>query len=225
MAEQTLNKPVRNIVIFGDSYSTFEGYIPEGYLSYYSQAYDPRTDVDRVEQTWWHRLCKEMNLNLVLNNSWSGSTICYTGYEGDCSQTSSFIYRLKQLQAQDFFRKNDVDTILIFGGTNDHWAEAPLGKLQFASWQEKDLYAVQPAICCMIKRAQEALPDGNVVFILNSELKPEVGEAVREATCRYGTCCVSLRDIDKNDNHPTVLGMSQIAAQVQAFLQTAQKAY
>jgi len=27
---------MKNILIFGDSYSTYEGYIPEGYPTYYS---------------------------------------------------------------------------------------------------------------------------------------------------------------------------------------------
>lgn len=31
-----LNQPIKNLIIIGDSYSTFEGYIPEGYAFYYS---------------------------------------------------------------------------------------------------------------------------------------------------------------------------------------------
>ena len=30
-----IKKPIQNVMIFGDSYSTFEGYIPEGYAFYY----------------------------------------------------------------------------------------------------------------------------------------------------------------------------------------------
>ena len=103
-----------NILIFGDSYSTFEGYIPNGYKTYY-----PHLDVQRVEQTWWSKYIQTINGKLIQNNSWSGSTIGYIGYEGDCSQTNSFIYRYRQLKAKNFFKENQIDTVLVFGGTND----------------------------------------------------------------------------------------------------------
>lgn len=42
-------KTMRNLLIFGDSYSTFAGYIPEGYAAYYSTAYREQTDVRRLK--------------------------------------------------------------------------------------------------------------------------------------------------------------------------------
>ena len=98
-----------NTIIFGDSYSTFEGFIPDGYATYYFENKRPETDVTRVSQTWWHQVCEEANLNLVQNNSWSGSTIGYTTYNNtDCSKTSSFIYRLRRLIENGFFDKNEI---------------------------------------------------------------------------------------------------------------------
>ena len=41
-----------NTVIFGDSYSTFENFIPDGYAVYYSEKERPETDVTKVSQTW-----------------------------------------------------------------------------------------------------------------------------------------------------------------------------
>jgi len=67
-----------NVFIMGDSYSTYKGYIPEGYSFYYS---DERTEtpiVKGVEKTWWNILANENNLNIILNDSFSGSTICNT---------------------------------------------------------------------------------------------------------------------------------------------------
>lgn len=76
----------KNIVIFGDSYSTFEGYIPSGYYPYYTPTQPHIPDVQCVENTWWHMLVKELGANIVRNDSWSGSTVCNTAYEGvDCS--------------------------------------------------------------------------------------------------------------------------------------------
>ena len=48
-----------NVLILGDSYSTFNGYIPDGYITYYSENERPETDVRRVEETWWHSLLSE----------------------------------------------------------------------------------------------------------------------------------------------------------------------
>ncbi len=66
-----------NILIFGDSYSTYDGFIPDGYATYY-----PKPDhitVNDVSKTWWKMLETETNSHIVLNNSWSGSTIYSIG--------------------------------------------------------------------------------------------------------------------------------------------------
>ena len=162
---------VKNIMIFGDSYSTFAGYIPEGYAVYYSSADRPETDVRKVEETWWHRVCTDLGLNLVLNNSWSGSTLCNTGYGGDCSMTNSFLHRLDVLKEEGFFGTHEIDTVFIFGCTNDSWANAPLGEIGFGDYTKEDLACVCPAICCFIGRVKETLPNANVIFLINTELK------------------------------------------------------
>ena len=82
---------VKNVLILGDSYSTFAGYIPEGNAVYYSTNERPETDVTKVEQTWWYSLCKEEGFNIVLNESWSGAPFAFWGWYGtDTSKTSSF---------------------------------------------------------------------------------------------------------------------------------------
>ena len=50
---------MKNIVIFGDSYSTFDGYIPKGNLTYY-----PSYNVLKAEQTWWGQLLEKTGANL-----------------------------------------------------------------------------------------------------------------------------------------------------------------
>ena len=137
-------------IVFGDSYSTYKGHIPEGFVTYYP--YEPNDEEHAFaqfgyEETWWGRLINENGWELLHNNSWSGSTICYTGYNGfDCSRVNSFIYRYRKLKEDGFFEKNQVDTVLVFGGTNDNWADSPLGELKFSNWEEKDFYNVLPSI-------------------------------------------------------------------------------
>lgn len=214
-----LKQPIKNVMIFGDSYSTFAGYIPKGYAVYYSGAERPETDVRRVEETWWHGLCTDRSLNLVRNDSWSGSTLCNTGYSGDCSKTNSFIYRMEKLEAENFFRDNEIDTVFIFGCTNDSWANAPLGEIKLHDFEKEELFSVCPAIGYFIGRLKEILPDANIIFMINTELKPEIGEAVIAASEHYGTAYIKLEYIDKRCGHPTVRGMADIRTQVEAFLE------
>ena len=59
-----------NTVIFGDSYSTFWGYIPEGYAVYYTPTREI-PDVNRVEDTWWHMLTTELEGNIPTSHTFS----------------------------------------------------------------------------------------------------------------------------------------------------------
>ena len=68
-----------NVFILGDSYSTFEGYIPEGFGAYYAPVPKTDTDVNKVEQTWWMQVLNNSESKLIRNCSWTGTTICNTG--------------------------------------------------------------------------------------------------------------------------------------------------
>nr|MBQ4318316.1 hypothetical protein [Clostridia bacterium] len=209
---------IKNIMIFGDSYSTFRDYIPKGYAAYYSPDETDRTDVRKVEETWWHRLCSDMSLNLVLNNSWSGSTLCNTGYNGDCSKTSSFICRLNKLIDEGFFADNTIDTVLIFGCTNDSWANSPLGELKFSDFDDNELFSVPPAIGYFAAKLKATLPEANIVYIVNTDLKPEISEAMAKTAEHFGIGCIKLENVDKRNGHPTIKGMGDIKEQVEAYL-------
>ena len=208
-----------NIMIFGDSYSTFKDAVPKGYAVYYTTEREAGPNITEISDTWWHSLISETGSTLVLNDSWSGSTICYTGYSGaDTSKTSSFITRLNRYLEEGFFEKEKIDTVFIFGATNDNWADAPIGSLMYENIEKGDLYSVLPAICYFLGKLKDALPKANIVFIINTELKPEISSAIKEAASHYGIRSVSLSDIDKEAGHPTVLGMKQIKEQVMAAL-------
>lgn len=204
-----------NVLILGDSYSTFKGYIPEGYDSYYSAEGSEGTDVGKVEDTWWYQLLKETDSNLVLNNSWSGSTIGYTGYGGvDCSRTSSFIYRVKELIRTGFFKENKIDTVFVFGGTNDNWCDAPLGTMMYENWEDSDLYRVLPAFGYFFQLLKETVPEATILCLINTELKEEVSEGLKMVSEKNGITYVQFQDIDKQSGHPGVKGMKQIKEQI-----------
>ena len=208
---------INRFVIFGDSYSTHKDYIPEGYAHYYcdeGRAPDEPVTKMRMPQTWWGQMIERTGAELILNDSWSGSTIGYTGYSGDCSTSSSFIYRYRQLMEKGFFAKNEIDTIFVFGGTNDSWANAPLGEMKFSDFSESDLYSALPAICYFVTTLKENHPGARVILIGNCGIKAEILDCMRDLSAQLGLEFVALHDIDKINGHPTVLGMTQICEQV-----------
>lgn len=205
---------MKNAIIFGDSYSTYAGYIPQNYPTYY-----PCGDVDEVSKTWWGRLGKQADIKWIQNNSWSGSPLGFTGYNGmNCSKFGSFIARYRELKNAGFFEKNAIDTVFVFGGTNDSWAEAPLGEVQLSDWVDQDLFNVLPAICCFTYILKADLPDAEIVLIGNTGIKKEIQDCFETAAKHFGVKCVSLQDIDKVNNHPSASGMVSICDQVAAVL-------
>ncbi len=208
---------INNLVIFGDSYSTYKDRIPDGYAFYYCDGgRNPDESVSDMlcEQTWWSRFIEKTGAKLIRNDSWSGSTICYSGYSGDCSHSSSFIYRYRTLLSDGFFEKNRIDTVIVFGGTNDSWSDAPLGEEQYSGWQESDLFSVRPAICHFLCTLRENHPDVRLIVVGNCKIKGAVVECLKNAAARVGAEYVGLHDIDRIGGHPTVLGMEQIFQQM-----------
>ena len=212
---------MKNLLILGDSYSTFEGCVPEGYNPYYHPVYTGDhvgSDVTCADMTWWGILTRELNLNLVRNDSWSGSTICHTGYNGtDCSKTNSFIFRLERLISEGFFEKNEIDTIIVFGGTNDAWARSPLGELKYSDFTEGDLYSVLPAVGYLLTRLK-TLSGAKILFVVNSGIGPAVSGGIKDACHHCEVPYVKLREIEKHHGHPNAAGMAQMAEQIKTAL-------
>lgn len=197
------------VSILGDSYSTFQGFNPEGHDIWYGKGRG--NDVQNVEDTWWYKLIEDNGLNLEINNSWSGATICNTGYRGEDYSEKSFLTRSKSLG-------ENPDLIFVFGGTNDAWANSPLGE-----FDGRDMYTVKPAIKAMLQNIKAAYPQALCMVIINTELSPEVENALIEG-CEMETIpYVKLQNIDKQKGHPSIHGMKQISQQV--WKATAPKLY
>ena len=200
-----------NIFIMGDSYSTYEGYIPKDYHFYYSDERKEAPVVKGVDKTWWKILESENNLNIVMNDSFSGSTVCNTVRE-TLPLDSSFINRMDKYISENFFAENDINTMLIFGGTNDSWIDAPIGKVQYSDWTDDELKCVLPAFCYLLERAKKVVED--IIVIINTDLKEEIVNGFTQACEKNNVKCLRLNEIDKENGHPTELGMKQISRQV-----------
>lgn len=199
----------KKVIVFGDSYSTFKGCVPEGYSTWYSTVPVERTDVFDADSTWWRIFCAEKGYDLIMNSSYSGSCVCTTGYEGKY-QSEAFVNRVKT----DI--PGPADLFLIFGGTNDCWCGSPVGKVVAPwRWDKADLSQSIPAMCYMIGYLKENCPQAQIVVINNSEICAELVEGYAAAAKLYGVDCIQLYGIDKKADHPSKLGMRQIAHQLE----------
>lgn len=198
----------KKVSILGDSYSTFYGHVsPAANLCWYGVPGEKKeNDVTKVEETWWYRFIHEHGFQLERNNSYSGSTVCHTGYEKADYSDRSFITRIHNLGTPDI--------ILVFGGTNDSWAGAPIGVYQYDGWTKADLYSFRPAFCYLLASLKQLYPAARIYNITNSELSEEVTDSMDEICRHYGIENIRLHDIDKQWGHPSVQGMQSIDAQV-----------
>ena len=197
--------------VLGDSYSTFQGHIPEGNCCYY-----PRADVDdvlQVEHTWWHQLMTKHNMTLLVNDSYSGATVCTNTRDGQ-PFSSAFTERAKR----SFSGENKPDYIFLFGCTNDSWLERAIGQVKYENRTEEDLKQVLPAYCFCLEYLTTHNPGTKIIAMVNTGLHKDIHNGIMDAGIHYGVSIVVLDNIDKQHGHPTALGMRQIAEQVEAAL-------
>ncbi|MBR1933452.1 MAG: hypothetical protein IJ841_07180 [Prevotella sp.] len=200
----------RSVSILGDSYSTYEGFLTPSTneVWYYAKNGSKKTDVTSVTQTWWHQLIKQKGWKLCQNNSYSGATISYTGYDGNDYQARSFLTRMDNLGCPDI--------IFIFGATNDSWAGSPIGEYKYEDIAPSDLWQFRPAMARLLSWMQERYLNTDIYFILNDGLRESIVESAKTICDHYGVKCIQLKDIHKISGHPSVQGMRQIAEQVAA---------
>lgn len=109
------------ISIMGDSISTFDGWLPEGFYDFYPL----NGEIKDVEQTWWKMLLQETGLRLCVNASSSGSTCVGNSTSTDDPQSGCSDYRIEALAGED---GTDPDIIIVYMGTNDVIQNIPLGE-------------------------------------------------------------------------------------------------
>lgn len=198
----------QKVSILGDSYSTFEDFVTPSTneLWYYAKSDTARTDVVCVRDTWWWQFISDNGYQLCVNNSYSGATIGFTGYDGNDYSGRSFIKRMRDI--------GNPDMILVFGGTNDSWAGEEVGEYKYSDWTAGDFYTFRPAMAYMLDWLKSHHPNVDIYFIINSDLRDDIAESCMEICGHYGVTYIRLKGIDKRMGHPTVKGMKAIAEQV-----------
>lgn len=197
----------RKVSVLGDSYSTYKGYIPPYYDVYYPTS---GCDINDVHQTWWALFVEKMGYAIDKNDSWSGSTVCNTGYSRGDYSDRAFFTRVNKL--------GNPDIIFMFGGTNDAWANSPIGEYKYSDWSKRDLYTFRPALAYTLSQMKMLYPEAEIYILLNSELKEEVNESFRTICKHYKLPLIELHDIEKQSGHPSIKGMQAICDQIIEFM-------
>lgn len=205
---------MEKIFIIGDSYSTYENYIPEGYEFYYSlvnPTEEVRPTIGSVENTWWKILSDELDYEIVMNDSYSGSTIS-TNWQRDIH--TSFIDRIDKYIQDGYFDNKQIDRFFVFGGTNDSWRNYTLGDIKKADWTKEDLKCVIPSLCYLFSKIKSVCKDAKITAIINTQLMEGLSDGIISVCNEFDAEYVKLEDIEKLNGHPTTLGMKQIAKQI-----------
>ena len=202
-----------NVIIMGDSISTFEGSSYElGQFWYkFGGRDDNMTDVFDVSQCWWDILISNSNARLLRNQSCSGSTFVEAKFKGGEFEKAynSFWDRLNRYMLQtNFFEGKTVDTVIFFGGTNDN-NQCALGEVKYEGWTDEDLKYFAPAYAHYIYQLKQICPDAKLVSIVDTTLA-QVSDTMLEINEHYGVQSVVMHGFDEIAPHPTIKGMREI---------------
>lgn len=104
--------------ILGDSITTLEGYIPNGYKAFYEGDICEKAGIKTPEDTWWGKAINFFGGKLLVNNSWSGSRVTRLSnseklFPSGCSDERTAGLHIDNIKP---------DVIIVYIGTND-WAK------------------------------------------------------------------------------------------------------
>ena len=142
----------KSLSVLGDSISTYPGYIPEGYSCYYGTNL-----MNSVTYMWWHRLMTALEMNLCVNNAYSGSCVAVKagvaeGYSG-CNT-------LRNMRLHTETKIPDV--IIVQMGTNDYIGKVPVGEYELADGPVFDTSTFMGAYAKMLWNISSKYPNTKV---------------------------------------------------------------
>ena len=126
----------KTISILGDSISTYAGFIPSNNRVFY-----PSNGITNVSQTWWYKLIEALGMNILINNSSSGSNASGT-------DSLSGFSRCENLGTET----ENPDVIIIYLGTNDFDHNIPLGTYDCKSEIPTDVSTFRSAYANIIAK-------------------------------------------------------------------------
>lgn len=110
----------KKVSILGDSISTFTGYIPADYSTFYPE----NGGITNVGDTWWMRVINESQAVYCADASYSGSETCGLSTEQTDGRPGVGYRRLKDLTSSDGTKP---DVVFVYMGANDLLCSRPIG--------------------------------------------------------------------------------------------------
>ena len=140
--------------ILGDSVSTLDGYSIPSDAAFYAGMNKFRSDVFAPEDTWWGQVIERLGGKLLVNNSFSGSTVCR---RRGCIFPS---YACSDERTSELCRDGqNPDVIMVFIGVNDWgFAVKPIPD----DGEEDDLSVFSVAYDLMLQRLHKNYPDAEI---------------------------------------------------------------
>lgn len=212
----------KNISILGDSISTLEGYIPEGNRIYYEGEMAINTGVNSFENTWWGKLIKFLDANLLVNESYSGSMMANSHMINNYPP----VHKMSRLSNLSKNGKNP-DIIIIFIGTNDYYSSLKLyseDKNDFDSYYNAYMYSIEklkelynnPEIWLLNLPKTIHKYDENYRYpeVIGGTRIIEFNEAIKKVAENYNLKLIDLYNTGKYNTidgvHPDKKGMEDI---------------
>jgi lysophospholipase L1-like esterase len=205
------------IGLIGDSISTFEGWIPEGYAAYYPAS---SSEIMDVSQTYWYRLIYDLMPDAVLdrNLAYSATRVAVIG-TNDNYDRNDFVTRIDQIGF------DDPDIVIIHGGTNDRRASTPshvpLGDYGFdLPIDQLDRTCFRSSYVCMVRKIMERHPGVKIVCIIGDTLNTEkyqgLADSIKTIAEHYGFSTVSFTyALESADGvHPNASGAQYMADRI-----------
>lgn len=144
------------ISILGDSISTYDGWIPEGFSVFYPF----NGEVTDVSQTWWKSLIDDTGMELCTNNSSSGSTCIGDSLRIDDPGFGCSDGRLSFLAGS---QGRLPDIIIVYMGTNDLLNGVPIGDNDGTKLvEEGDIENFSDAYCMILDKLASYYPTAQI---------------------------------------------------------------
>lgn len=139
------------ISILGDSISTYNNWVPKGNRIYY---FGNNCDVQTVEDTWWKKLINTLDLELCVNNSWSGSYV---------TTVKSFVSAGCTRRCTNLHRDNIYpDFIIVYLGINDFNNNVGLGTYDGTQDFPKNTKRFRDAYAIMLRKIKSTYPRADI---------------------------------------------------------------
>ena len=193
----------KTVSILGDSISTYQGWIPEGYACFYP---DPGNDIKDVTQTWWMQVIQNTGMQLLANGSYSASTVC-----GDSSSEESSA-GCSNRRIVDLMGNTGIapDVILVYMGVNDFFHSIDLGSFSGTATYRNDHYIwdFTEGYELMLQKLQAVYPNARIYCMTlletnswdgtrvnaNGNTVEDYNSRIRQVAAAHGIPVIDLRN-------------------------------